>query len=209
MLDFKALISDFTKEAQIAGFYPKTSTYRELCGSFDYDFFAKESKILKTDATAIALYKMVFLSSVLLLEGDDFGNNHNFTDFGIKYCGANDIMLNELFGEFKKVPLDIKESQLTYLEEGFYTLFGNIYEHFPTGFHTNWILSHFESKGCIKYGDSYLVEDGFFGLDIMGETLRRLICITPALDEYLQYRAGIDWMPDDDDYEDDDYIDWD
>lgn len=205
MLDFKELISDFTKQAQIAGFRPKTTTYQELCRSFDYDLFASNSKILKSDATAIALYKMIFLSSVLLIAGDDFGDNHNFVNFGIKYCGANDIMLNELFGEFEKVQINIKESQLTRIDEEFYALFGDIYEHFPCGFHTNWLLSHFESKGCIKYKDSYLVEDGFFGLDIMAETLRRIFCITQELDEYLRYRAGYDYdlnefeLPDDDD----------
>lgn len=184
--DLKSLIQDFTKQAQLNGIRPTSGSFYDICKDFNYELYAKDSKLLKTDKFAEVTEKLLFLSCVLLLDNTEYIQKKiSIYDFALLYCGANDILLNEEFGETETKEVSLFGVDLESLGDDYYIIFNKLYELQPPSFHFYWMLKHFIGNGCIRYGNSFLVCENFYGMDKISEAIQSRISFTEELEDYL------------------------
>ena len=184
----KNFIKELTTEAQLQGFKPTKKSFYDICGFYDYDFFAKNVKMLKTDKFAQITYKLMFLSDLFYIKEETrfyHPKEKLFDDFVLDFVGADKTLLNEEFGPFTNEIVEVDFIEELDSTNGYYYLFDRIYSLEPKNFYMYWALSHFICKSCIKFDDTFLVEVGFAGDEMISYALEKRIAYTQDMMDHI------------------------
>lgn len=202
--ELKKFVSKYTKDAIKAGFKPSKSNFYEIQRDFDYDLFSENVHIMRNGKYPEIVYYLLLLSCIFLNRGITYrnANKKNFFEYTLEYVNANEILLNEEFGEFQKEVLDLHEITFDDIGDGYFELFGRVYAIERESFVEYWIYNHFLCEGCIPIGNTFLV-DLNFGLSVgIIDSLDASVALTEAFLDYLVFLHEARFYPDTGDFYD-------